>query len=129
MVTVILLDPSTFTLLFCLARLVVITITPLDALAPYIAAAAASFKTLTVSTSYGLMSAIVPSTGKPSTTTKIFEFARSVLTPRNVLTPRYCTKPGTIPSKLAKMFVAFLFSNSALPTVTTDPVELILLIF
>src|SRR5690554_1245907 len=48
--------------------LVVMTITPLPARAPHIEAAAASFSTVMLSTSLGLMLLISPSYGKLSTT-------------------------------------------------------------
>src|SRR6476469_1513960 len=52
------------------AFFVVITITPLPALAPHTEAAAASFRTVMLCTSAGLMSVIEPSYGKLSTTIK-----------------------------------------------------------
>ncbi|MNE52425.1 hypothetical protein D3C80_1470960 [compost metagenome] len=61
---------STFRGLPVTAFLVVTTKTPFAALAPQIDAAAASFRMVTLSTSFGLMLLNPPSTGNPSTTNR-----------------------------------------------------------
>ena len=70
----------------------VITITPLAALAPQIEAAAASCKMFIVSISVGLISSSLPDIGNPSTTSK------GLLPAFKVLRPLICKTSSSPPS-------------------------------
>src|SRR5699024_3746388 len=107
--------------------LVVITITPLLALAPQIEVADASFKTETLSTSFGLMLLISPSYGKLSTTIKGPESAKIVENPRMdtglfEISRLSNSTDGTMPSKRSIIFVDTLLSKTSELIISKDPV-------
>ncbi|MNX68639.1 hypothetical protein D3C86_998310 [compost metagenome] len=120
---------STFNLLFPFNFLVVTTITPFAERAPQIDAAAASFNTVTDSTSFGLISEkSLLEIGKPSTTIKGFESAYKEVLPRikKLTLPSSFSLaciPATIPCKaLERLETAGLCPNISLLTVENEPV-------
>ena len=109
------------------AFFVVTTITPLAARAPQIEAAAASFKIVTLATSFGLILLKPPSTGNPSTTSKGCALAYKEVCPRisNVGFPsasRVEASPAVVPINREAKLVAGL-SNCCLEITLIDPVD------
>src|SRR5690606_1243581 len=111
--------------------LVVIITTPFAALEPYNVEAAASFNTLKLSISLGLMELRSPLNGIPSTTYSGLAEAliepnprtRTVASEPGCPEPKVETTPGAAPSKALVILVIGLFSIVSAFTVATDPVK------